>query len=472
MVSLSMKSIFSTVILLLASPVVVCVDSEKQQDPMETLQEFQARMASSIQGLLAQQNQTDALWFGISDPFYGRVYWTFGFANKGSSTPATANDHFQIGSISKSFGATVILLLAERGDLSLVDTIANLAPELTAQFPMYADFTVADLLGMQALVPDFLDDPTGLVRNLTADPTLRFSIPEMIQASLRSGQVEVCPQGEECAFYSTTNFLVLEYIAEKITDTPMPQLIADLITKPLDIGDTVEPKRDSDGVLPDPTVTPYAGSKCVEEFQQRGTTVDPGADLTELSRAVSSFGIGGNMYSTIRNLVVWAQSGTGDSLLANNTVTDRHVYRTIPSTDRSYGMGQYQLEGNWYGHEGGTFGFGSQAYRNDCFNAAYAAAVNTCAYTDILDQLRVLYQAELEGRITDTGGSPTMSPPERETGDGGGGGSGSGGGSIAVSPEASDLPTAAPVGGPSLGATLCYAACIAVNLVATVLTLL
>ena len=69
---------------------------------------------------------------------------------------ATIDDHFYIGSISKTFGATVNLQLIEQGLFALNQTLESIIPDFSSKYPQYANYTPADLMGMQTLVPDFL----------------------------------------------------------------------------------------------------------------------------------------------------------------------------------------------------------------------------------------------------------------------------------------------------------------------------
>ena len=50
-----------------------------------------------------------------------------------------------------------MLLLVEQGVLGLQATVGELVPDFAAQFPVYANYTVDDLLRMKTIVPDFID---------------------------------------------------------------------------------------------------------------------------------------------------------------------------------------------------------------------------------------------------------------------------------------------------------------------------
>ena len=207
-----------------------------------------------------------AWWVGVNDPVYGEMYWTFGNATHDpDGTLASLQDHFEIGSISKGFGATVNLLLMESGEYpeyTLDATVQDLVPEFALEFPEYANYTTLELMAMQTKVPDFLNDPNGMLAEIIRDPTQRWSISEVVEFAMQSYPTppndEVCQGleiGPECAAYSTTNILVMEYIAESVTGKSMQDLVRQLVLEPLEImtpQDTDLPLRESSGVRPDP----------------------------------------------------------------------------------------------------------------------------------------------------------------------------------------------------------------------------
>jgi D-alanyl-D-alanine carboxypeptidase len=63
----------------------------------------------------------------------GRIAFVkaYGNAKLDPATPATADMRFSIGSVSKQFTATAILMLQEEGKLSLDDKVGKYLPDLT-----------------------------------------------------------------------------------------------------------------------------------------------------------------------------------------------------------------------------------------------------------------------------------------------------------------------------------------------------
>ncbi len=87
-----------------------------------------------------------AVWIGIDEPIYVSMYWTFGNSSKDDRAtpgrPASINNHFKIGSISKMFGATINLLLMESGkypDFTLNAMVQEVSStDFADMFPQYA----------------------------------------------------------------------------------------------------------------------------------------------------------------------------------------------------------------------------------------------------------------------------------------------------------------------------------------------
>ena len=473
--------------------VVAPTNAEKMLE--ESREDFMARVKDEIQVVFDEQTQTSAMWVGLSDPYYGDMLFLFEndeLINRANNAddyyvPAAMEQNFDIGSISKTFGGTAAILLAERGDLALSDTVSDLVPDFAAQFPEYADYTVEELLRMKTIVPDFLNDEEGtfsslcrvllrifnyvwnachasswlgyilllemfcsfclskclnhdspdplfyfliytskgILNDFALDITKRYSTEDVVAYAMQKYPAEL-------GTYSTTNFVVLDFILETVTGQSIQDVVKELILDPLGMESTVLPDRFSEGTHPDPSSTPYAGPACRGEFVRYGfPNLALYQDMSEIAKGVVMAGTGGAINSNITDLLTWAKSGTGDSLLSAEMVELRHQYDNTLTAGVTYGIAQYvypseylddpiygltYLKG-WYGHSGDAFGFGAHAYRNDELNASVATAVNTCSYSDVQLGAIKIFTEELQKR------NYTEVPTDPE-GDGNGSGSG------------------------------------------------
>lgn len=381
----------------------------------ESASEFQQRLYETFLETFAAQNGSTAFWVGVSDPLYGDLFWTF---QKGNATDdVTLDDHFDIGSISKTYGGTVALLLSERSELVLSDTVEQLVPAFAQQFPPFANYTVEQILRMQTLVPDFEPAVTELI---LANASIRLTLEEQVALV-----IDEFPG--ESGRYSSTNYLALQVILETVTNTMMQQLVQDMILTPLGYVNTAMPPLDGDGIFPDPASTPYLGDLCFDDTYAKYPNPSGGAwvvgdDITDEARGIVQVGIAGSMYSTIGELLEWAKSGTGDVLLSPASIEARHQYDTVlEKGSLGYGISQFEylFEGaeNWYGHSGGTLGYYTDAYKNDALGgASFASGANSCSGNLGLEFL-LLYTGELTSRAPifptsapNTALAPTIAP--------------------------------------------------------------
>jgi D-alanyl-D-alanine carboxypeptidase len=314
---------------------------------------------------------------------------------------ACMNDHFDIRSISKTFGGTVHLLLIEEGLFSLEDTV----PDFVKQFPVIGNFTVRELLAMKTLIEDFPQDPefSGI---LAENTTARYAIPEIVGFAIRNGLINASDD-PNAGYYSSTNFLILEFIAESVTGKSL---------MPLQLLNTSLPLRNSSGIQPAPEALSYSSDVC-DLVSALGFTTE--SEITGLTRSFVEFGSGGGMYSTITDLLQWARSGTGDSLLSESTIEQRHNYASNLS-GALYGLAQFEWSpatieeiagfDGWYGHNGQVFAFDAYAFKNKDDTAAFVGVSNTCNYFDAMLQAWAIYIAELDSRNATTVEQPTPAP--------------------------------------------------------------
>ena len=124
------------------------------------------------------------------------------------------------------------------------------------------------------------------------------------------------------------------------------------------------------------------------------------------------------MTSTIGDLVSWADSAVGDTLLMPATVAERHKRLPMGGPDElsrfmSYGLGQekqyhffydgveYGVPGDWLGHGGDSFGFASLAMTIER-KASFAAVANTCNLAELNTAALKVYNEDLVARDATT----------------------------------------------------------------------
>jgi D-alanyl-D-alanine carboxypeptidase len=158
-----------------------------------------------------------------------------------SSRRASVSTRFAIGSVSKEFTAAAVLLLADRGKLSLDDTVSKYLPDLTDA----RQVTIRELLSHTSGYRDyFLQEyiPAQMQRPTSVDTILRAWAERPLDF----------PPGQEWQ-YSGTNYVIAGRIIEKVTGEPYETFLANDVLRPIGITDETyadhpnQPKRNAVG---------------------------------------------------------------------------------------------------------------------------------------------------------------------------------------------------------------------------------
>ncbi|MDE3127490.1 MAG: beta-lactamase family protein [Gemmatimonadota bacterium] len=195
--------------------------------PLSAQQSFDARVDSIATAVLRQTGVPSASVAVVRD---GRLVYAhaYGEASLDPATPATATMRYSVGSISKQFAASCILLLQQEGKLSLDDKVSRWFPDLTRA----NEVTVRELLSHtsgyqdywpQDYVPPFMLQPTTAQRimdrwakkPLDFDPGTRWQ-------------------------YSNTNYVIAGAIVEKASGMPFWEFLTTRILKPLDLASAAD----------------------------------------------------------------------------------------------------------------------------------------------------------------------------------------------------------------------------------------
>ena len=151
-----------------------------------------------------------------------------GFADRSLSSRMRADERFRIGSITKTFVATLVLRLAEDGALGLDDTVERWLPGLV---PGGQAITVRHLLAHTAGLFDYVEDD-----RIFSDRERRWSPRELV--SLATAHLpEGSPPGQTYA-YSSTNYIVLGLIAEEAGGAPLGRQLRERLFEPLGLRHT------------------------------------------------------------------------------------------------------------------------------------------------------------------------------------------------------------------------------------------
>ena len=147
----------------------------------------------------------------------------FGKANLAQDKTADATTRYAIGSVSKQFTATALLLLVEQGKLSLDDRVSKYFPQLTRA----DEITIRELLSHTSGYEDY--SPQDYMIPEQTKPTT----PMAILKGWAGKPLDFAP-GTRWQ-YSNTNYVLAGEILEKMASQPLFAFLEDKIFRPLNM---------------------------------------------------------------------------------------------------------------------------------------------------------------------------------------------------------------------------------------------
>lgn len=275
---------------------------------------------------------------------------TSGDADAETKRAVVPEDPFRIGSITKTYGAVVVLQLVEEGRLGLDDPA-------TTWLPWLGDdrITVRLLLEHRTGIVDYTD--TGPFLAAFGQPATHE---EVVQMALGEG-LDFTP-GERHA-YSNTNYYALALVVEAITGRDWHLSIRERLLDPLGLDDTwLEGPEDR----PSGTVEGYLGGNLATD------ALDPAWTWAS-----------GGLVSTAADQLDWLDALLDGPILEPASRTLMLTARPLPDgTLPPYGLGVALRDdtpcGPLVGHTGSTMGFQSDLFEDDA-GARLVALVNDFA---------------------------------------------------------------------------------------------
>jgi D-alanyl-D-alanine carboxypeptidase len=309
---------FALVLALLA------VGCHRDRTPVDQLAAKTAKLAAAAPGMqVLVERDGDVILDG-----------NYGFADLENRVPVTRDSVFCIGSISKQFGAAAAMQLVEEKKLSLEDHLAKYLPD----FPRADRITIRNLLQHTTGIADMEYSgtwPTSMGLERTTDEVI---------ATFRDLPTLFDP-GTQWS-YSSSNYVLLGKILEKITGEPLAQLMKTRVF------DRAGLER-----------TRFCDSYELIPNRARGYAHTASGWVPAPWSHVTQFGLAGGICSTAHDLLRWQHA------LEEGKVVSAASYLAM-STPGSladgqpihYGLGLSQLRlGNHRRviHTGGVSGFGA-----------------------------------------------------------------------------------------------------------------
>ncbi|MEO6034722.1 MAG: serine hydrolase domain-containing protein [Verrucomicrobiota bacterium] len=270
-------------------------------------------------------------------PVFQKAY---GLANLEKKTACSIDTNFRLASITKQFTAMAILILAEKGKLSLDDKLARFFPE----FPDYGkDITVRLLLSHTSGLPDYEDA-------VPAGTTIPLADRDVLYLLGRQDHLEF-PSGQKF-HYSNSGYAFLALIVEVVSGQKFAAFLSEKIFVPLGMTHSL------------------AYESGISIVPQRAMGYAKRGDRFEFSdQSLTSAVLGdGGIYSSIADLYKWDQALYTDKLVSRKVLKEAFTAHS-PDSDvagSGYGFGWYvgkyrDAEKIW--HYGSTCGFSTRIER-------------------------------------------------------------------------------------------------------------
>ncbi|MFF9580821.1 serine hydrolase domain-containing protein [Streptomyces achromogenes] len=300
---------------------------------------------------------------GIALAELGRTTWAgrAGTADLSTGREPRTDDRFRIGSITKTFVATVMLQLEAEGKLSLDDTVDDWLPGLVAgNGNDGSKITLLRLLNHTSGIYSYTDDETFKRKEFSTD-FLRHRYetwtPRQIVRLAMSHRPAFAP-GDGWG-YSDTNYVIASMVIQKATGHTYAHEIEHRVLRPLRLDATRVPGTSAR--LPGPSGRAY--SKLTGELAGPGEPDGATYDVTELNPSFA--GAAGEMISDSRDLNRFYRALFSGRLLEKPQL--EKMMTTVPIEGVqgfSYGLGLMKMTLSCgtevWGHNGGIQGSISQ----------------------------------------------------------------------------------------------------------------
>ena len=290
----------------------------------------------------------------------------YGYANLEWEIANSPTTRFRIGSITKQFTAAAILLLEQRGRLSVDDPVRKHLPDAPAAWDTV---TIFHLLTHTSGIPSFTSFP-----DYQATMSLAVTTEKLVER-FRDRPLEFAP-GEKFN-YSNSGYVLLGYLIEKISGQTYAQFLQENIFTPLGM-----------------TGSGYDSNSAVVVRRAAGYSPGPNGLVNAPFLHMSIPHGAGALYSTTEDLHRWNKALFGGTLLSGASLKKM----TTPFKN-NYGFGITILTANGrtrYAHGGGINGFNSSLayYPESRVTVAVLANVNGPAADDIGAKLSALVHEE------------------------------------------------------------------------------
>lgn len=285
---------------------------------------------------------------------------------------------FQIGSITKSFTAAVLLQLEKENKLSLADTLGERLP----QYNKWADADIKSMLDMTSGLPNYSNTPFWNT-DVSKNPKRVWQASQLIDYVYPKPAFN--PPLKKGYYYSNTGYVLSEMIAEKITGTPFKSLMEQRLIKKIGLENTFYPVP----VLTKEQVKRMAHGYGYNQYDNPDL-VGRDMQLNSMSWTRSA----GGVIATSEDVVRWVKALFVDEVILDaeqkkkltqlvSTKTGEPVDHASSDVRQAFGLGViegYDVDhgiGSYWFYEGQTLGFRALYMYKPCNGLIIATIFNS-----------------------------------------------------------------------------------------------
>jgi D-alanyl-D-alanine carboxypeptidase len=283
--------------------------------------------------------------------------WTaaYGKADVASGAPMAVGMQTRIGSMTKTFIATLVMQLEEKGVLSLDDPISK----YVAGIPNGDQVTLRLLANMTSGVASYTFNPKW-VEIFETHPETVYTPEQLVQLGVENSPAFAPGARYD---YSNTNYILLGMAIEKATGQPVDTVLKTMIFDRLGLKNTVWPGASTD--MPQP----FARGYTLEGKPQPAQPVDA------TNWNPSWTGAAGGLISNMEDLLVYGRAvGTGQGLVKAETQVKRLT--SFPEPPGIYGIGLACKDG-WIGHQGELAGYNTTVFYDTVSDTTIVVQANS-----------------------------------------------------------------------------------------------
>jgi D-alanyl-D-alanine carboxypeptidase len=286
----------------------------------------------------------------------GKVVYrqAYGMASLELGVPLQSDMVFRLGSVTKQFTATAIMMLVEQGKVALADPIDKYLPG----YPMQGHvITVEHLLTHTSGIQSYTDMPGWMANRIKADLTVK----ELVDG-FKNEPMQFAP-GTRYR-YNNSGYVLLGAIIEKASGQSYESFVSERIFKPLGM-----------------THSYYGSNEPVIPKRADGYTGQAGSPRHAQYLSMTQPYAAGSLVSTVDDLAIWDGSLYTEKLLKRASLEKMWTPYTLAdgtSTGYGYGWQMGPLRGHrTVAHGGGIFGFVTYVMRLPDDRAYVAVLCNT-----------------------------------------------------------------------------------------------